>query len=94
MADLDLESIRAVLRAELKVIETKLDTAIRDQRGDHHILTGNGRPETGHVFRLRKIEDELDASRRSRRRLWTVLVTAIGGFAAALMESWRATWHK
>ena len=68
-------------REQLHRIEAKVDQALK-------LLTGNGHPETGVVFRLVKLEQS--AAQHDASRMWflrtvigTCITLAIGGMATA-----------
>lgn len=63
------------------------------QIGDiHRILTGNGHPENGLVFRLVRLEESQRSTDRSRRRIWAVVLALATGVVGFLGESVRSVW--
>jgi len=73
-------------------IVIKMDALLESNRNIVNILTGNGHPEEGLVFRVKTIEDKEDGKKRNSNALWTFL-SSLGVLVIADFIH-RAFFHK
>lgn len=80
--DYTLEKLR--ISERIGVLETKIDSLVDSNKAALHILTGNGHPEEGVVFRLKSLETSKKA--HDSRFAWSA--GTAGLVVAGVLTDW------